>query len=143
MTDELPVWRRVRVKDLPARPPLHDMEFHMTKNWEQAVPVAVEALGANDICDEVPLDVASAAMSLLCDPIWLGRDDDDGYFYVNGGHRSEAMSRQGVEEVIVIETRLIDEARLPGEIREVRPSDRRVGDDYFYRDTCNRWRRRG
>lgn len=66
----------------------------------------------------VPRDVAAAARTLLDEPVELARDADT-VWYVNGQHRTEAMLRQGVEEAVMLGTRLIDEPPLPGEIRRM------------------------
>jgi hypothetical protein len=71
-----------------------------------------------DILDVVPRDVAAAARTLLDEPVELARDAGK-VWYVNGQHRTEAMLRQGVEEAVMLDTRLIDEPPLPGEIGRI------------------------
>jgi len=68
--------------------------------------------------DVVPRDVAAAARTLLDEPVELARDAGK-VWYVNGQHRTEAMLRQGVEEAVMVDTRLIDERPLPGEIGRI------------------------
>jgi hypothetical protein len=113
------VWRRVQVQDLPTRRLFRDMRTYMAADWAQAVAVAIQAIEANgDIFDEVPRHVAAAATTLLHEPVELARDAGK-VWYVNGQHRTEAMLRQGVEEAVMLDKRLIDEPPLPGEIRRV------------------------
>ena len=58
--------------------------------------------------------MAAAARTLLDEPVELARDARK-VWHVNGQHRTEAMLRQGVEEAVMVDTRLIDEPPLPGE----------------------------
>jgi hypothetical protein len=95
------------------------MEPFMTADWGQAVDVAIQAIHAGgEIPDEVPQSVAAAARTLLYEPIELSHTADN-VCYVNGQHRSEAMLRQGVEETVLRDTRLIAEPPLPEEISQV------------------------
>lgn len=111
------VWRRFPVEDLPARRLFRDMEKYLTVDWGQAVVVAIQAIEANGaIPDEVPHDVATAARTLIYESIELARNAGE-VWWINGQHRSEAMARQGVEEAVVRDTRLVDEPPLRGEIR--------------------------
>ena len=113
------VWRRFPVKDLPPRRLFRDMHPFMAADWGKAVQVAIQAIrNGGDITDEVTPSVASAAKTLLYESIELGRNADH-VWYVNGQHRTEAMLRQGVEETVLRETRLIAEPPLPGEIGQV------------------------
>ena len=62
--------------------------------------------------------MAAAARTLLDEPVELARDARK-VWHVNGQHRTEAMLRQGVEEAVMVDTRLIDEPPLPGEIGRI------------------------
>ena len=132
------VLRRMRVRDLPPRELSSDIErrdshfqqVYMAVDWGRAVRFALQLIEATadepglffwrvseaiiPAEAEVPSNVASEAKSLCTNPIWLQRNADE-VRYMNGRHRAEAMLRQGVEETIVRETRLIDAPPLPGE----------------------------
>lgn len=113
------VWRRLPVRDLPQRHLFRDMKPFMDANWGKAVKVAIEAIqNGGQIPDAVPPSVADAARTLLCESIELARENGR-VWYINGQHRTEAMQRQGVEETVLRETRLIDEPPLPGEIGQI------------------------
>ncbi|MGB5111185.1 MAG: hypothetical protein WBO08_06010 [Mycobacterium sp.] len=110
------VWRRCPVSDLPERDLFRDMQRFMNADWGQAVSVAIQAIqNGGHIPHDVPPKVAAAAESLLYVPIELAREADS-VWYINGQHRSEAMQRQGVTEAVLLETRLIVDPPLPGEI---------------------------
>lgn len=110
------VWRRFPVKDLPQRRLFRDMGPYMNADWGGAVEVAIEAIqNGGQFPDEVPSSVAAAARTLLYESIELAREPGR-VWYINGQHRSEAMLRQGIEETVLLETRLITEPPLPGEI---------------------------
>jgi hypothetical protein len=111
------VWRRFQVQDLPARRLFRDMQRYMEVDWGQAVSVAIQAIEAHgDIPDKVAPDVAAAARTLIHEPVELEREADK-VWWVNGQHRTEAMLRQGVEETLLRDKRLIDGPHLPGEMR--------------------------
>ncbi|OKH80126.1 hypothetical protein EB73_33725 [Mycobacterium sp. SWH-M3] len=113
------VWRRFPVKDLPPRDLFRDMEQYMSADWGKAVQVAIEAIhNAGQIPDTVPPSIADAANTLLNESVELAREDGK-VWYINGQHRTEAMLRQGVEETVLRETRLITEPPLPGEIGQI------------------------
>lgn len=113
------VWRRFPVKDLPPRRLFRDMEPFMTADWGKAVEAAIQAIqDGGQIPDDVPPRVDAAARTLLYESIELGREPDN-VWYINGQHRTEAMLRQGVEETVLRETRLIAEPPLPGEIGQI------------------------
>ncbi|MFV8227350.1 hypothetical protein [Mycolicibacterium fortuitum] len=110
------VWRRFPVKDLPQRRLFRDMEPYMHADWGSAVQAAIQAIqDGGQIPTDVPPSVAAAAETLLYESIELAREDGR-VWYINGQHRTEAMLRQGVEETVLLETRLIAERPLPGEI---------------------------
>lgn len=113
------VWRRFPVKDLPQRRLFRDMEPYMDADWGSAVEVAIRVIqDAGEIPADVPPSVAAAAGTLLYESIELAREHGR-VWYINGQHRTEAMLRQGVEETVLVETRLITEPALPGEIGQV------------------------
>lgn len=113
------VWRRFPVKDLPQRHLFRDMHPFMAADWGTAMQVAIQAIQhGGQIPDEVTPSVAAAARTLLYESIELGREADR-VWYINGQHRTEAMLRQGVEETVLRETRLIAEPTLPGEIGQI------------------------
>ncbi len=110
------VWRRFPVKDLPERRLFRDMRSFMTADWGKAVEVAIRAIqGGGQIPADVPSSVAAAAGTLLYQSIEIAREGGRVWF-INGQHRSEAMLRQGVEETVLLETRLISEPPLPDEL---------------------------
>lgn len=111
------VWRRFQVHELPTRHLFRDMQRYMEADWRQAVAVAIQAIESHgDIPDTVAPDVAAAARTFVHEPVELDREDDE-VWWVNGQHRTEAMLRQGVEETVLRDKRLIDGPPLPGEIR--------------------------
>lgn len=113
------VWRRFPVKDLPERRLFRDMEPFMTADWGKAVEVAIQAIqDGGKIPAAAPPSVAAAARTLLYESIELAREPGR-VWYINGQHRTEAMLRQGVEETILREIRLIAEPPLPGEIGQI------------------------
>lgn len=113
------VWRRFPVKELPQRRLFRDTQPFMAADWGKAVQVAIQAIrNGGQIPDEVTPSVAAAARTLLYESIELGREADR-VWYINGQHRTEAMLRQGVEETVLRETRLIAEPPLPGEIGQI------------------------
>ncbi|MFV8227348.1 hypothetical protein [Mycolicibacterium fortuitum] len=110
------VWRRHPVKDLPPRHLFRDMKPFMEADWGKAVKAAIEAIqNGGQLPDGVPPSVADAASTLLYEPVELRRELGR-VSYVNGQHRTEAMLRQGVEETVLRERRLIAGPPLPGEI---------------------------
>ena len=110
------VWRRFPVKDLPQRRLFRDMDTYMTADWGHAVQTAIEAIQTGgQIPADVPPSVAAAARTLLYESIELAREGGRAW-YINGQHRTEAMLRQGVQEAVLIETRLLAEPPLPGEL---------------------------
>jgi hypothetical protein len=110
------VWRRFQVQDLPTRRLFRDMQRYMEVDWEQAVSAAIQAIEAHgDIPNEVAPDVATAAKTLLHEPVELEREAGK-VWWVNGQHRTAAMLRQGVEETLMRDKRLIEGPPLPGEI---------------------------
>lgn len=110
------VWRRFPVNDLPERRLFRDMEPYMAAEWGSAVEVAIQAIqDGGQILVDVPPSVAGAARTLLYESIELAREDGR-VWYINGQHRTEAMLRQGVQETVLLETRLVAEPPLPGEI---------------------------
>lgn len=111
------VWRRFQVQELPTRQLFRDLQRYMEADWRQAVAVAIQAIESHgDISDTVAPGVAAAARTLVHEPVELDREEDE-VWWVNGQHRTEAMLRQGVEETVLRDKRLIDGPPLPGEIR--------------------------
>ncbi|ODR25043.1 hypothetical protein BHQ19_14340 [Mycolicibacterium porcinum] len=110
------VWRRFPIKDLPQRHLFHDIKPYLEADWGKAVETAIEAIkDGGQIPADIPPSVAAAAGTLLYESIELAREHGR-VWYINGQHRTEAMLRQGVEETVLLETRLITEPPLPGEI---------------------------